>query len=91
MAGDDAPVLVGQPDFLGLGDEIADGQHQPVLADDDAAAFAQRAQCRRGEGIVGDRGAHGHDGAKSGSMVMPCSPSDAPSRTRGGFARTEVH
>ncbi len=50
-----APITGRQPDFLGLGDQIADGEHQPVFADDHAAAFAQAAERPGGEGVFGDQ------------------------------------
>jgi hypothetical protein len=51
---DETPVLAGQPDFLGLGDQIADGEHQAILADDHAAALAAGAEHRGGEGVIGN-------------------------------------
>ena len=62
MGGNDAPVVARQPDLLGFGDQIADGQHQPVLADDHAAALPLGAQRRRREGVLGNRGMNLHDG-----------------------------
>ena len=48
-----AAVAEMQPDGLGLGDEIADGQHQPVV-DQHAVAGALGAERFRAEGIGGD-------------------------------------
>ena len=50
MAFDDAAVAEMQPDRFGLGDQIADGQHQPVV-DQDAVAGALGAQRLRAEGV----------------------------------------
>src|SRR6185312_15253352 len=62
MAAHDDTVVPRQPDFLGLCDEVADGEHQAVVADDDAAALAPRAERVGGEGVVRDGRAHGDDG-----------------------------
>ena len=56
-------ALVGSdPDGAGLGDEIADREHQAVIADDDAVAGALGAEDLRGEGIVGYFGPQTDDG-----------------------------
>ena len=62
MAGNDLAVLAREPDFLGLGDQVADGQHEPVVAYDDAAAFPQRAQWTGREGVFRNGGAQCNDG-----------------------------
>ena len=59
-------MVVSQISF-GLGDEIADGEHESALADHHAAAFAQRAEARGGEGVVRDVRAQRNDGAQSRS------------------------
>ena len=61
MGGNHAPVARRQPDLLGLGDQIADGQHQPVFADDDAAAFPWLPSVARRKGVLGDGRAQGYD------------------------------
>ena len=64
VARDRAPVDKTEPDGLGLGDQVADGEHQPVAADDDAMAGPLGAEDRGGKGIVGDAGAetdHGRE------------------------------
>ncbi len=40
MTGRDAAVAEGQPDLLGLGDQIADRENDAVVADEDAVAGA---------------------------------------------------
>ena len=52
----------GEPDGLGLGDQIADRQHQPVRADHDAVAGARGAEDRGGERVVRDLRAQAQDG-----------------------------
>ncbi len=52
MAGNDRAVVAGEPDGLGLGDEIADREHEAVVADDDAIARPLGAEDRRGEGVL---------------------------------------
>src|ERR1044072_5627243 len=47
-----AAVIEMQPDRLGLGDQIADGQHQPALVDQHAVAGALGAEGLGGEGVV---------------------------------------
>ena len=61
MRGNHSAVLVGQPDFLGLGDQIADGEHHAILADEDAIAGPFGAKRLRRKGIGGDDGMDGHD------------------------------
>ena len=62
VTGGDAAFGVGEPDVLGLHDEIADRQHETALADDDAAARPLLAQRLGGEGVLGNRGLHRDDG-----------------------------
>jgi hypothetical protein len=62
MAGHDAPVMPRQPDVLGLGDQVADGEHEAVLVDDDARAFPLGAEYAGGEGVIGDASAQRDDG-----------------------------
>ena len=54
VAGNDASAAVADPDGLGLGDQIADGEHQAVVADDDAVPRPLGAQRLGGEGVGGD-------------------------------------
>lgn len=54
---DDLAIPARQPDFFRLGDEIADRQHQAVVANDDAAALADGSKRRGGEGVLGNAGA----------------------------------
>jgi hypothetical protein len=61
VARNHAPVMACQPDLLGLGDQVADSQHQPVFADDDAAALPEIAERARSKGILWDGRAQGHD------------------------------
>ena len=60
VAGHDAAVVEVQPDRLGLGDQIADGEHQAVLADQHAVAGALGAERLGGEGIGRDDRAQPH-------------------------------
>jgi len=53
MTGDGAAIGRAQPHRLRLGDEIADRQHQPVLADHGARPGAFGAEGRGGERVVG--------------------------------------
>ena len=53
MAFHHAAVAKMQPDSFGFGDQIADGQHQPVV-DQHAIAGALGTQRFRAEGVVGD-------------------------------------
>jgi hypothetical protein len=53
VAFDDAAVAKMQPDGFSLGDQIADGQHQPVV-DQYAIAGALGAQRVRAKGVGGD-------------------------------------
>jgi hypothetical protein len=55
-------VIRREPDRLGFGDQVADGEHQPILSDHHAVAHALGAQDRRGEGILGNLGAQCDDG-----------------------------
>ena len=52
------PSIGVEPDGFGLGDEIADGQDQPVCADHDAVAGAFGAERPGGEGVLGHRRAN---------------------------------
>ena len=69
MAGNEAAIGGGDPDRLGFSDEIADGQHEAVIADDDAGALAFRAQRGGGEGILRRGGAQADDGTERGFKV----------------------
>ena len=59
----------GEPDALRLGDEIADGEHQPVLADDYAASRPLGAERRGGEGVLGNLRLKRHDGREGAIEV----------------------
>ena len=63
MALHHAAVAEMQPDRFGLGDQIADGEHQPVV-DHDAVAGALGPQRFRGEGVRGDDGMQSDDRGK---------------------------
>jgi hypothetical protein len=63
MAFHDATVAEVQPDRLGLGDEIADGEHQSVV-DHDAVADALGAERLRGECVGRNDGVQADDGGK---------------------------
>jgi hypothetical protein len=58
----DAPIRVGEPDALGLHDQIADRQHNTALANDDAAAGPLFTQRLCSESVLGNRGLHSDDG-----------------------------
>ena len=57
----DPALSVGEPDVLGLGDQIADRQHKAALADDDAAAGALLAERLGGESVLRNCGLNGND------------------------------
>jgi hypothetical protein len=57
MSGHGGAVVGRQPDGLGLGDQIADGEDEPVLADDHSVSGPLGAQNRRGERVLRDLGA----------------------------------
>ena len=59
----------GEPDRVGLGDEIADRQHQPVGADQNAIAGALGAERVRGEGVGRNDGAHTDHGRERGVEI----------------------
>ena len=69
-AGHVAAVDQREPDRLRLGDEIADGQNQPVGTDQHAIAGALGAQRVGGEGIRRDDGAHAHHGGQRGFKIV---------------------
>ena len=50
--GQRAAAAVDDAHVVGFDDQVADGEDQPVVADDDARAFALRAE-RRGAARVG--------------------------------------
>src|SRR4051812_38317683 len=60
-AADDIALVRGEPDGARLGDEVADGENEPVVTDDDAAARAQRAEDLCGESVFRDLGAQADD------------------------------
>ena len=51
-AADHDALVGGEPDRARLGDEVADGEHQAVVADDDAVAGALGAEDLRGERVL---------------------------------------
>ena len=69
MPGYDRTVIRGEPDRLGLGNQVADGDNQPVIADDDAAARALGAEYRRGERVLRNFGAQRHDRVEHGPQI----------------------
>src|SRR5512133_530093 len=60
MAGNDLAGIGGKPDLLGFGNQIAYGEHQAVLADHHAIAYALGAEYPAGERILGYFGAQQH-------------------------------
>src|SRR6185436_19806985 len=59
-AADHRALVGGHPDRARLGDQVADGEDEAVLADDDAVADALGAEQRRGERVVGHDRAQVH-------------------------------
>ncbi len=59
----------GEPDALRLCNEIADGEHEPVWANDDAATDALHAKVVSRKCVVRHLGAEQHDGAKNSLEV----------------------
>ena len=74
MARHSTAGMVDQPDGLGFGDQIADGQHQAIRRarrrDGHAAAGALSAQRVSGEGIGRDNSAQLNHGAQGGLKVV---------------------
>jgi hypothetical protein len=61
MARDDGAIVGGKPDRLGFRDQIADGENEAVIADDDAVAESLGAENLGSECIIGDfRAQHHH-------------------------------
>ena len=60
MAGYRIAAVRGQPNCLRFGDQIADGQHQALVADDDAITAALSTQNIGGERLFGNFGAQQH-------------------------------
>src|SRR5262249_57144011 len=56
----DASAAAAQPNGLGLGNQIADGEHQSVAADQYSAPHPLGAQRLRREGVGGDDGLDPH-------------------------------
>ncbi len=70
MGGHEAPVMGGEPDALGLDHEIADGQHEAVLADHHAVPARLGAERLGGEGLRGRAGGQGdHRGQRPFEIV----------------------
>ncbi len=59
----------GEPDRLGLGDQVADGEDEAVVADDDAVAGALGTEDRRGEGIFRNARLQSHDGVERALQI----------------------
>ena len=62
MAGHGAAVVETEPDRLGFRNQVADGQHQAVAANEHAVAGAFGAERFRGVGVARNDGAKPHDG-----------------------------
>jgi hypothetical protein len=60
-AADHVAVVGGEPDGARLGDEVADGEHEAVVADHHAAAGALGAEHLRRERVLGNLGAQADD------------------------------
>jgi hypothetical protein len=69
MPRDNGAVVRGEPDRLGLGDEVADRQHQAVVADHDTASRSFGAQDWRGERVVRNVGAQGDHRVDRGTQI----------------------
>ena len=70
MAGHRAAVVEREPDRLGLGDQIADGQNEAVAANEDAVAGALGAERLRREGVGRNDRAHAdHAGQRALEIV----------------------
>ena len=57
VAGSGERLPVDQPHTVRLRNQVADGEHEPVVANDDAVAGTFRAEHRRGQGVFRDAGA----------------------------------
>ena len=68
--GHDAAVAQGEPDLLGLGDQIADGEHDAVFADQHAVAGALGAERLGGEGVGRHDRADADDGAERAIEIV---------------------
>ncbi|MPW65482.1 hypothetical protein CPI28_02635, partial [Moraxella catarrhalis] len=60
--GHPAAITGGQDNLVGLGDQIADGQHEALVADDHGVADPLRSEGLGGEGVVAHLGFKGDDG-----------------------------
>ena len=74
VIGEDMPLhgaaaLRGEPHRLSLGDQIADRQHQAILADQNPAAGAFGAECPGGKGVLRDGRAEAEDGAQRAVQI----------------------
>jgi hypothetical protein len=69
VGGNPAPFVGDQGDLVGLGDQIADGQHQAVVADDDSVAQPLGAQRLGGERVGGHLGVQHDHGGKDAVKV----------------------
>src|SRR5437762_13683351 len=65
----DCAVIRGEPDRLGLGDQVANSENQPVIADNHAAACTLGPEHRRGECVLGNFGAKRHDRVEHRSEI----------------------
>ena len=71
MRGRDSAIAVGKPNALGLGDEVADGQHRPAFAPLTIAASARSVP--RTEAVKASSGIDGskrHDGAQGAIHML---------------------
>src|SRR6185436_2309052 len=61
MSGDGPPVMGRQPDFIGLGDQIADREYQAAFPNYHPAALPHGPQSCRSESVIRNQGADTHD------------------------------
>ena len=69
VTGQRRAIRQGDPDRIGLGDQVTDGENQTVLADNDTAAGAFGAQHLGGVAVIGDIGAHSDDRGQNRHLV----------------------
>jgi len=60
MTRDRCALVRVQPDGRRFGDQIADGQHESIVADDDAVADSFGAEDPGGKRVLGNLGAQQH-------------------------------
>jgi len=61
----------GEPDLARLGDEVADGEHEAVRADDHALPLALGAQRLRRVGVLRHKGPQGHHRPERRLQIVP--------------------